>query len=95
MSTEVSLRIVDKGDIYYYDVSVPSESERFDNILKKKVVHKFNKSFKVTQQDLTDFPEATLGVLNTQLGTNLSVKDVVDMIEEVEARRGGHENTKL
>ena len=87
MSTEVNLRIVDKGDIYYYDISVPAEAERFDSILKKKVTHKFNKSFRVTQQDLTEFPEATLGSLNTQLGTDLSVKDVVSMIEEAEAKR--------
>lgn len=87
MSTEVNLRIVDKGDIYYYDLSVPAEAERFDSILKKKVTHKFNKSFRVTQQDISEFPEATVSALNTNLGTNLSVKEVVDMIEDAESTR--------
>jgi len=88
MSTEVNLRIVDKGDIYYYDLSVPAEAERFDGILKKKVVHKFNKSFRITQQDMVEFPEATVASLNTNLGIDMSVKEVVDMIEAAEKKRG-------
>lgn len=78
------IQIIDKGEIYFYEVLEPAETERFDEILKKKVNTKYVKKFRVDPNQLSIFPEATISSLNTNLNTSYSLEQIKEMIHHAE-----------
>lgn len=83
--TTSKLKIIDKGEIYFYEVSEPATTERFDEKLQKKVTIDYRKSFRIDPNQLSIFPDSTVASLNEILGTSYTLEEVQEMIQHAEA----------